>query len=80
MEENESGFQSYTKLEKIGSGAYGVVYKALDKKTNQYVAMKKSLLDVNSHDHLILVLLSWHSANLTERSQSPARIVSPQYC
>jgi len=40
-----SGFSSttdrYEKLEKIGEGTYGVVYKAKDKETGQIVALKK---------------------------------------
>jgi len=39
-------FERYTKLEKIGNGAYGIVYKAFDSQHNRFVAMKKSLLDV----------------------------------
>lgn len=31
----------YEKTEKIGEGTYGVVYKAIDKKTNEVVALKK---------------------------------------
>ena len=41
----------YVKLEKNGSncgeGTYGVVYKALDKKTDLYVAMKKIRLETD---------------------------------
>ena len=35
----------YEKLEKIGEGTYGVVYKARSKKTGQLVAMKKIRLE-----------------------------------
>lgn len=32
-------------IEKLGEGTYGVVYKALDKSNNKYVALKKLRLD-----------------------------------
>jgi serine/threonine protein kinase len=35
----------YSKLEKIGEGTYGLVYKAKDKKTGELVALKKIRLD-----------------------------------
>jgi serine/threonine protein kinase len=35
----------YAKLEKIGEGTYGLVYKARDKVTNQLVALKKIRLE-----------------------------------
>lgn len=31
----------YEKLDRVGEGTYGVVYKAIDKKTNELVALKK---------------------------------------
>ena len=37
----ESEAERYEKLEKIGSGTYGVVYKALDKLNGSMVAVKK---------------------------------------
>lgn len=43
----ESEPSRYEKQEKIGSGTYGVVYKAFDKLTNQYVALKKMIIEVN---------------------------------
>lgn len=42
----ESDHDRYEKKEKVGSGTYGVVYKALDKLSGQYVAVKKMILEV----------------------------------
>jgi cyclin-dependent kinase len=36
---------SYEKLEKVGEGTYGKVYKAKDKKTGKLVALKKTRLE-----------------------------------
>lgn len=38
--------ENFQKLEKIGEGTYGVVYKAKDKLTGDVVALKKIRLDV----------------------------------
>jgi len=40
------GMERYKKLEKIGEGTYGVVYKAKDQQTNKFVALKKIRLEV----------------------------------
>jgi len=37
--------EKYSKLEKIGEGTYGVVYKAKDKKTQELLALKKIRLE-----------------------------------
>ncbi|XP_062217017.1 cell division control protein 2 homolog isoform X2 [Phragmites australis] len=37
--------EQYEKVEKIGEGTYGVVYKALDKATNETIALKKIRLE-----------------------------------
>lgn len=37
--------ENFQKIEKIGEGTYGIVYKAKDKITNQYVALKKIRLE-----------------------------------
>ena len=36
---------NYQKVEKIGEGTYGVVYKAKDKNTGEIIALKKIRLD-----------------------------------
>lgn len=35
----------YQKLEKIGEGTYGIVYKAKDKKTGRIIALKRIRLE-----------------------------------
>lgn len=40
-----AGTGTYQKLEKIGEGTYGVVYKARDRNTGQIVALKKIRLE-----------------------------------
>jgi len=40
--------ENFQKIEKIGEGTYGIVYKAKDKITNQYVALKKIRLETES--------------------------------
>lgn len=37
--------EKFRKIEKIGEGTYGVVYKANDKKTGKCVALKKIRLE-----------------------------------
>jgi serine/threonine protein kinase len=39
--------EKYEKLEKVGEGTYGKVYKALDKATGQMVALKKTRLEMD---------------------------------
>lgn len=45
MDVETRGVDVYTKLEKIGEGTYGVVYKAQNKLTGQLVALKKIRLE-----------------------------------
>jgi cyclin-dependent kinase 2 len=40
-----SGFVQYEKIERVGEGTYGVVYKARDRRTNSIVALKKIRLE-----------------------------------
>lgn len=43
---SSAGMDVFQKLEKIGEGTYGVVYKAKNKETGQLVALKKIRLDL----------------------------------
>lgn len=40
--------EKFTKIEKIGEGTYGIVYKARHKKTGELVALKRIRLDTDS--------------------------------
>lgn len=44
-EKGEFDMESFQKVEKIGEGTYGVVYKAKNKITGETVALKKIRLD-----------------------------------
>jgi serine/threonine protein kinase len=40
-----NSMERYRKIDKVGEGTYGVVYKAFDKVTEEYVALKKTRLE-----------------------------------
>jgi cyclin-dependent kinase len=44
----------YVKLEKIGEGTYGKVYKAKEKNTGRLVALKKTRLEVRPYANWLL--------------------------
>lgn len=48
LEKALSTMDQYLKLEKIGEGTYGKVYKAKEKNTGRLVALKKTRLEVRS--------------------------------
>lgn len=41
----ETSLDRYKRVEKIGTGTYGVVYKAVDNFTGEFVALKQIILD-----------------------------------
>ena len=45
MTQPASGLNKYKKLEKLGEGTYGVVYKAQNLMTGEFVAIKKIRLE-----------------------------------
>ena len=45
MTQPASGLQKYKKLEKLGEGTYGLVYKAQNIETGEFVAIKKMKLE-----------------------------------
>ncbi|KAJ2311924.1 Cell division protein kinase 1, partial [Coemansia sp. RSA 2704] len=44
---DSNGSERYLKLDKVGEGTYGVVYKARDLQDGKIVAMKKIRLEVD---------------------------------
>lgn len=44
---DQNKMEKYEKLEKVGEGTYGKVYKAKDKETGQLVALKKTRLEMD---------------------------------
>jgi len=45
MKQDLRGMERYIKIEKIGEGTYGVVYKAKDRSTDEIIALKKIRLE-----------------------------------
>lgn len=48
----DNSASKYEKIEKVGNGTYGVVYKARDREMNDIVALKKMILEVYTNFHL----------------------------
>ena len=46
--------ERYSKLEKIGEGTYGVVYKARDKLSNNIIALKRIRLEAEDEGNVAI--------------------------
>lgn len=57
----EQRLSKYQKLEKIGEGTYGLVYKAKNKKTGELVALKKIRLESDDEGMLISLFVPFNA-------------------
>ena len=53
--------EDFQKIEKIGEGTYGVVYKGRNKKTGLIVAMKKIRLESEDEGKFSVFLFVFHA-------------------
>jgi cyclin-dependent kinase len=60
--------EKYEKLEKVGEGTYGKVYKAQDRVTGQLVALKKTRLEMDEEGVLPTALRKISLLNLLSHS------------
>lgn len=63
----------YKKLDRLGEGTFGVVYKCIDTKSKDFVALKKVKLDITEDEGVpsttireISILKRLHHKNLVE--------------
>ncbi|KAF9208412.1 Cyclin-dependent kinase catalytic subunit [Haplosporangium sp. Z 27] len=64
----ESAMEGYQKLEKIGEGTYGIVYKATQKATGDIVALKKIRLENEDEEFC-------HSRRILHRDLKPQNLL-----
>lgn len=57
IENPNRNLNEFNKLKKVGEGAYGTVYKAIDLKSNELVAMKKVKMEHENEGWLIVITL-----------------------
>lgn len=62
--------EQFLKIEKIGEGTYGVVYKGKNKKTGEFVAMKKIRLE-GDDEGVPSTAIRYYTLNLYRVSQKP---------
>lgn len=74
-----SPMEKYEKIEKVGEGTYGKVYKAQDRVTGQLVALKKTRLEMDEEGipptalrEISLLQLLSHSLHVVRYSSSVA--------
>ncbi|KAI9305727.1 Pkinase-domain-containing protein [Cunninghamella echinulata] len=73
---NNSAAQLYTKLKRVGKGAYGSVYKGINNKTKQIVAIKILNLDTEEDD---VVDIQKEIAMLSQLTLAKSQNITPYY-
>lgn len=74
--------ENYEKIEKIGEGTYGKVYKAKDKTNGKLVALKKTRLEVRTSAAAaaVCLLLASHSQPVRDSRHTCARATHAMRC
>lgn len=71
--------EKYEKLEKVGEGTYGKVYKAKDKTTGQLVALKKTRLEMDEEGIPPTALREVSLLQMLSQSLYVVRLLSVEY-
>ena len=74
MSEIEKNCKNYTKFERIGIGSYSKIYKAQNKETKSYVAIKE--IDKNRYNQLTKIIFNETEIMNTIKSENSVQFKS----